>query len=192
MTVKEQMKADLLRYPSMIKNKWSCYHQWFAVTGNGLEWVNGELVDKFGEHKALTLNEALDNTFDSFIDDSKNAIEDFAQLLDEADCVADYEQDALKNEIKEDTIKTQKRELSLLKSRVKSLINYQNRMNDFSQTEEFFPLCDDSIICCLPEEGVNDDWKKACIEFYDWMVENFDRLDDETKSHIININTSWI
>lgn len=192
MTVKEQMKADLLRYPSIIKNKWSCYHQWFAITGNGLEWVNGELVDKFEEHNSLTLNEALDNAFDSFTEDSVRMIEDYTILLDDAKMIIDDNCDTLEEDLKQDTINDTKRELSLFKNKIKSLINYQHRMNDFTQSEDFFPLTNKSIICCLPDEGINDDWKEACKEFYGWLISNYDSLDEQSKENLVKINTSWL
>jgi len=45
MTVEQTLKDCLHSYPEIFPNKWAVYNHWFAVNGNGYEWVNGELVD---------------------------------------------------------------------------------------------------------------------------------------------------
>lgn len=57
MNVKDSLRASLLLYPSISPNKWAVYHHWFAVNGNGLEWVNGELVDD--DRKVPTIQKAI-------------------------------------------------------------------------------------------------------------------------------------
>jgi len=41
MTVKSELRAALLLYPSIFPNKWAVYHHWFLVNGNGYSWKKG-------------------------------------------------------------------------------------------------------------------------------------------------------
>lgn len=49
MTVEETLKSCIYNYHSIFPNKWAVYHHWFAVNGNGYEWVKGCLVEKYSQ-----------------------------------------------------------------------------------------------------------------------------------------------
>lgn len=45
--IKEQIVYQIKRHPSIFSNRFSVLHHFFCVNGNGLEWVNGELIDPY-------------------------------------------------------------------------------------------------------------------------------------------------
>lgn len=53
-TFRQTMKDCLLGYPSIFPNPTDVCAHLFAVNGNGYEWIDGELVDPYGEEKNLT------------------------------------------------------------------------------------------------------------------------------------------
>lgn len=188
MTVINQMKSDLLKYPQFIKNKWSCYHQWFAISGNGMEWVNGELVDVDTPNEPiLNINDAIDLLFEKRFDGVIDNLRNYTSNVYE--CGGN---DMLVLDILSDQISSIENNENSFKNKIKMIMSVNDRMNDFSQGEEFFPLTKESIIANLPENGINDDWKNACIEFYLWLKENYSNLDEQSKTIIDSINTSWI
>jgi len=72
MTVEKELKKCLLLYPSVFSNKWSVYHHWFCVGGNGYCWKNGELVDS-NEDIELTIKDSIEKHFEIYITDINNS-----------------------------------------------------------------------------------------------------------------------
>lgn len=190
MDVKSQLKNDLLVYPSMIKNKWSFLHQWLSVCRtNEVAWVNGELVDILNTEKEIITNptRGIDNLMNKYENVITESVREMCGNIYEVRNEPEYVRD-----IVEETLDEISSYFKELKKHTKMAMVLEGRMNDLTQTEEFYPLQKDSILCTLPEEGVNEDWQNACREFYNWIKENLDSLDDETRKNFANIKTSWL
>lgn len=186
MTVKNQLINDLLKYPTIHKNKWACYHQWFAVDGNMLEWKDGELVGE--DTVPLTdINLAIDMIFSKNIEVECEEIRDYSADL--FDCGSD---ELIAMDIMVDKLKTIVSKNLALKNKIKLIINLNTRMEDMSQSDEFYGLTKDSLLCNLPETNIKDDWKVACQEFYDWIGENINVMNESTKELFYSIKTSWL
>lgn len=171
MTVKETLISDLMKYPSIHKNKWDVFHQWFIVNGNGMEWKNGELVDIY-DNKPVTIEESIIKHVDFYITES------LSEILDE-----DKDKRVL------EIILNGK--IDRLKKDIINSFKWEERMNDFTsdRIEDIYPLCEYSKILNIPDD-VKPDWKEAAIEMLSWLIENYDKLGEENQKYInmIKIN----
>lgn len=48
------IKSSMLNYPTLFKSRLSVLVQLFLTNGNGMEWVDGALVSRFGEERTRT------------------------------------------------------------------------------------------------------------------------------------------
>jgi hypothetical protein len=48
-TVKETVRRMLIQWPMLFRNKSDCFNHLFLTIGNGYEWVDGCLVDRFAD-----------------------------------------------------------------------------------------------------------------------------------------------
>ena len=165
MTVKDQLTHDLLADPTFIKNKWACYNQWFNTCSTCMRWENGQLIDKTSDKKQL-LNMA--SAFDEVFSDA------FEGFVNDQDYSFLYP------------------ELEMLKNKCKMIAALPYRMIDFTCRETMPLLSTNSLICHLPEDGINDDWKEACREYYTWLKDNIQNLDEVSQGLVKNIQTSWL
>lgn len=87
-SVRDTVYLMMTRYPMLYNSLMDCYKHLFFCCGNGMEWVNGELVDRAGAHVAkpfqdykeipetiedVRINQRLDQIrdhFDLFMDET--------------------------------------------------------------------------------------------------------------------------
>lgn len=72
MNVKDSLRNCLMLYPGIFPNRWAVYHHWFAVNGNGYDWVDGELVS-WDEEKVHTKEDAVEYFFKDTLEDILNS-----------------------------------------------------------------------------------------------------------------------
>ena len=151
MKVKDQLLNDLLQYPSIVKNKWSAYNQWFCISEQ-MEWVNGELIDKEATTVYKTKKEDIEHAFDVF----RENIELNGSLF------------------------TFPHDLENLQHKVELIAYTSKRITDFTQTEELYEISKNSPICNVPVD-VKEDWQAAIDEFFTWLCEHKDQLSEDSK-----------
>lgn len=151
MKVNEQLLNDLLQFPTLVKNKWSAYNQWFCISDQ-MEWVNGELIDKEATTVYKTKKDGIEHAFEVF-------------------------NEALRLN---GTLMTFSDDLANLQHKVELIAYTNKRIKDFSQTEELYEITEKSPICNVPVD-VKEDWQEAIDEFFTWIVENKNQLSESSK-----------
>jgi hypothetical protein len=64
MNLKDSVINSMREYPSISKNKLDVYDHLFLTIGNGYDWVNGELIEKYNEKpNIISIEEAIDKLF---------------------------------------------------------------------------------------------------------------------------------
>ena len=163
MDVQSTLRYTLIKYPELFKNKWGVYHHLFVVNGNGFEWIGGELVEKCDELNILSTYDAIEYKLDSF----KKSYIEFIEKYNF----------------------TSKHLVLQLSSDVNDILNIEKRITDLTQSEEFYGLCEYSKIVNLPNY-IKEDWKLALQEFYNFLIENISKFEEEDKKFIALIDTN--
>jgi hypothetical protein len=165
-TVKESLRLCLLKYPSIFPNKWSVYHHWFIVNGNGYFWRKGALT------------EGTDR-FDYTKEDAIKKIHDkFNKSVKEENEWEEFE----KSEILLNLFEKRRDEQLDLTNKI------DERMLDFTpKREELYPLCSFAKILNIPK-NIRDDWKEASDEFFNYLMDNYDTLDEHNKNYLKDIH----
>jgi len=167
MTVKETVRENLLNYPLLFKNALNVYDHLFCVCGNGYRWKDGELVSKYTNRVVKTKAGAM-------FCQIKNLITDRMKWK------------VLKLTGPVNATRAIMRRGRILVSRI---LDVDKNINDFSiKVDEemykyfkdykfsFYPLCEYSAICNLPDD-IKSDWLEAAKKMYEIMVANPDALD---------------
>lgn len=142
MNVKDTLNYCLLVYPSIFENKWDVYHHWFAVNGNGYDWIDGELVSS-DDRKDISLFRAIKKHFEF-----------------------NFRERKLKNE--DDVVYA----LKSFTRNVNAMLNLSKRETDVvPKREKIYPLCQYAKILNIPPD-IKPDWKEAAMEFYDILIAN--------------------
>lgn len=157
MTVQENLKDCLLKYPQIFPNKWAVYHHWFIVNGCGYDWKNGELVESGEDALLTTVEEGIDYYFKETLSKIKKGESGFAF------------------------------EINYLKKAIFDCINLEQRMIDFdSQRETIYPLCQYANIMNIPD-NITPEWKAAVTEMYNWLLENYNNLTENNRKYVDQI-----
>jgi hypothetical protein len=154
MTVEQELYNSLLMYPSIFPNRWSAYHHWFCVLGNGYEWVDGDLC--YPDIKKYTITDAVKKHF-------KLHLEDESQF--------DYKSLLVHN-------------ISRCKQAILDSLNTEQRMRDFTQKVDFiYPLGKGTKLSNLPDD-IKPDWEEAVMLFRKWLKDNYNTLSINNKKYV--------
>lgn len=160
-TVADTLKYCLMTYPSLFPNKWEVYHHWFIVNGNGLSWVNGQLVDPSHVETPSTIEDAVNIRFKKLLE--RDSLLEYALRF-----TIEYAQ--------KDIIR---------------IINWESAAQVFEPStrnnNEFYGLSEYSRILRLPD-NIQPDWLEAAKEMYEWMKANPGELSEEDHKYISQIN----
>jgi hypothetical protein len=136
-TVKETVFRMLIHYPSLFADKADCYHHLFIVLGNGYDWINGGLIDKF----------------DKLGDEPRWEDESGAGKPDESPFIVDF--------MRNDRILIAKRNNARIRFALDNIdfiiaepVHFDNRV---------YPVCNLTSLFHMPK-NVREDWKQACNE----------------------------
>ena len=169
MSLQKQLKQCLLFYPSIFPNKWAVYHHWFAVNGNGYDWVKGEIKDcyeKEMDDSELTIDNAIE----------KAKVKTLERIKKETE--------RNKNGISDFTLKFY---MERLEDEIATIKNLDERMIDFVQKREtLYPLCEYALIVTAPK-NIKPEWLEALNEFKDYLIKNYDSFTDSDKKWIDKI-----
>jgi len=162
MNVKKSLKNCLLLYPSIFPNKWSVYHHWFCVNGNGYDWVKGELID-ISDKKEIDIKSAIGKHFKEFERGLFEwGINSSVKRLKEA-VLSGIEVDLRIND-------------------------FTPKEKRHSQTKSpIYPLCEYAQILNIPK-NIKPDWKEAAIEFHKYLKSVYKDLPKSDKKYIDSIN----
>lgn len=66
MKLKDSVINSMREYPSISGNKLDVYNHLFLTNGNGYDWVNGELIEKYDKRlNVISIEEAIDKLFNN-------------------------------------------------------------------------------------------------------------------------------
>jgi len=169
MSLQKQLKQCLLTYPSIFPNKWAVYHHWFAVNGNGYDWVKGKLKDCY--EKDLPDSElTIENAIEMAKTKTANRIK--------------KENEKNSNGISDFTLKFY---MDRLETEIETIKDLDKRMVDFTpKRESLYPLCEYSMIVTAPK-NIKPEWLEALNEFKDYLINNYDSFTDSDKKWIDKI-----
>ena len=167
MTVKETVRENLLNYPLVSKNALDVYDHLFCVIGNGYRWKDGELVSTSTHRVVKTKVVAVLCLVRKFLTDR--------MMLKTAKLIGFFK-----------AVKINVKRTHMLVSRV---LDVDKNIVDFSIKEDeemakyfkdykfsFYPLCEYSAICKLPDD-IKPDWLEAAKKMHEIMVANPDAMD---------------
>lgn len=149
MTLKNTIKKMLLEYPTLYQDRAQCLNQLFCVNGNGYEWIKGQLVDEYQDHRYkrdkevdIALQEGFDILIDSIVYNNS----------DTSLSIPQYVQRSLLEKYR------QQRALANLDKII------QPGFHQFIQAGyEFYPLCEYAKIMNLPTD-IKQDWLDGAKE----------------------------
>ena len=139
----------LLEYPTLYQDRAQCLNQLFCVNGNGYEWIKGQLVDEYQDHRYkrdkevdIALQEGFDILIDSIVYNNS----------DTSLSIPQYVQRSLLEKYR------QQRALANLDKII------QPGFHQFIQAGyEFYPLCEYAKIMNLPTD-IKQDWLDGAKE----------------------------
>lgn len=173
-TVKNTLLDSLFAYPLLFKNKWDVYHHWFAVCGNGFDWIDGCLVDKSSLSRDFILTKEA--AVEAQLDDFTMKVNEIDKAYGENAKFSDKE---YYNAIQFATAIASKKQ-----ERIKYVDSY---IDDFTPTNgEIYPLSNYSKIMQIPED-IQPDWLEACEEFYNYLVSAENIVDKEQQDYVKQI-----
>lgn len=136
MNVKDTVRQSLLTYPNIHKNALDVYHHLFCSIGGGYEWKDGELVDpcKSKLKSPFNIKKAIDFVIDREKTHSGSPFVEYE--LKERIFGESNKEPITKRELEEFInkiiLENNNLILSSLKYQVKSILDIDDRMNDFT------------------------------------------------------------
>ena len=170
MKLKDSVINSIREYPSISGNKLDVYDHLFLTNGNGYDWVNGELIDKYNKRlNIISIEEAIDKLFnDEFrIDLTTDRMFFYIGELNK-------EEKVVKESLQYD--------LKRYAQNVKTIINAEKAVNqslfeiepiislEGLEPECFlYPLCEYSKIMNIPND-IKPDWLEGIKELMDYLL----------------------
>jgi hypothetical protein len=170
MNLKDSVIDSMREYPSISRNKLDVYDHLFLTNGNGYDWVNGELIDKYNEKpNIISIEEAIDKLFN---DDYRIELTTDRMFFYIGELNKDEK--VVKESLQYD--------LKRYAQNVKTIINAEKAVNqslfeiepiitlDGLEPEYFlYPLCEYSKIMNIPND-IKSDWLDGIKELMDYLL----------------------
>lgn len=190
-TLKQCVRDNLLMWPDLFKNALDVYEHLFCTNGNGYEWVGGCLVECGQAINQFSVEDAIDNVFESAKD--KDILATKANLLIAlSDAQTKTNKKSRDENIKDDIVKTMSNIIDKIQYNIELCHRIDERCDDFEVPSEsgkykdriyntpkynweIYPLCEYSKICCIPDD-VREDWLEGCkfmLEFIKTHPQNW-------------------
>ena len=194
-SVEQTVRNDLLLWPSIHVNRFSVLHHLFCVIGNGFEWKNGELVETGSKGcKDVSIEEAVKRIIDDEL-----SIKDIlsymflGMLSNDKEKASPFIKDELVNVVDVE----RKRIINDINDLVSMSFRIDERQADMSYPSyekypyhtvelyknydvKFYPICEYSRICNLPDD-IKTDWLIAARDMYNFIVHNPQYIDENYK-----------
>lgn len=149
MTLKNTIKKMLTQYPTLFQDRAQCLCHLYCTNGNGYEWKNGQLVDKFQaeyQNEPSEIEKKIADSLSSQVD----AVELSHETMD-AKCSTFLQRQLIEFY-----------RIERAKKNIDKLI--QPNFHDFIQTGfTFYPLCEYAKILNIPAD-VKKDWLDGAKE----------------------------
>jgi hypothetical protein len=170
MNLKDSVINSMREYPSISGNKLDVYDHLFLTNGNGYDWVNGELIDKYNEKpNIISIEEAIDKLFN---DDYRIELTTDRMFFYIGELNKDEK--VVKESLQYD--------LKRYAQNVKTIINAEKAVNqslfeiepiislEGLEPECFlYPLCEYSKIMNIPND-IKSDWLNGIKELMDYLL----------------------
>jgi hypothetical protein len=170
MNLKDTVIDSMREYPSISRNKLDVYDHLFLTNGNGYDWVNGELIEKYNERlNVISIEEAIDKLFnnESRIDFTTDRMFLYIGELNKDEKVV---KESLQYDLKR------------YAQDVKTIVNAEKAVNqslfeiepiislDGLKPECFlYPLCEYSKIMNIPDD-IKLDWLEGIKELMNYLL----------------------
>lgn len=170
MNLKDRVIDSMREYPSISRNKLDVYDHLFLTNGNGYDWVNGELIEKYNKRlNIISIEEAIDKLFndESRIDLITDRMFFYIGVLNK-------EEKVVKESLQYDLVR--------YAQNVKTIVNAEKAVNqslfeiepiislDGLEPECFlYPLCEYSKIMNIPD-NIKPDWLDGIKELMDYLL----------------------
>jgi hypothetical protein len=170
MNLKDSVIDSMREYPSISRNKLDVYDHLFLTNGNGYDWVNGELIEKYNERlNVISIEEAIDKLFnnESRIDFTTDRMFLYIEKLNKGEKVV---KESLQYDLKR------------YAQDVKTIVNAEKAVNqslfeiepiislDGLKPECFlYPLCEYSKIMNIPDD-IKSDWLEGIKELMNYLL----------------------
>jgi hypothetical protein len=170
MNLKDSVINSMREYPSISENKLDVYDHLFLTNGNGYDWVNGELIEKYNEKpNIISIEEAIDKLFN---DDYRIELTTDRMFFYIGELNKDEK--VVKESLQYD--------LKRYAQNVKTIINAEKAVNqslfeiepiislEGLEPECFlYPLCEYSKIMNIPND-IKSDWLDGIKELMDYLL----------------------
>jgi hypothetical protein len=170
MNLKNSVINSMRKYPSISGNKLDVYDHLFLTNGNGYDWVNGELIEKYNEKpNIISIEEAIDKLFN---DDYRIELTTDRMFFYIGELNKDEK--VVKESLQYD--------LKRYAQNVKTIINAEKAVNqslfeiepiislEGLEPECFlYPLCEYSKIMNIPND-IKSDWLDGIKELMDYLL----------------------
>ncbi len=170
MNLKDKVINSMREYPSISENKLQVYDHLFLTNGNGYDWENGELIEKYNKNlNIISIEDAIDNLFnnENRIDLTTDRMFFYIGVLNKGEKVV---KESLQYDLKR------------YAQDVKTIINAEKLVNqslfeiepiislDGLKSECFlYPLCEYSDIMNIPDD-IQPDWLDGIKELMDYLL----------------------
>ena len=162
MTVEKRLRSDMLKHPLFLSSRLHAYYEWFAVPNNGLYWEKGELIGELRNPFRVPIV----CTKDPLNMSVRGAVEKAFRRYTDRRHLLNYSISETMNH---------------LERSIKEIINVENKMLDFTPKHKYSYLWEKSPICNIPND-VKPQWRKACFEFYSFLLEHKEYMAETTDS----------
>ena len=192
-SVEKTIKNELLLWPAINVNRLSVLHHLFCVIGNGFEWKDGELVETgLEDFKEATVEEAVKRVIAEEL-----SIKELIGYVYLGICSSDKVSPFIEDEKIEILNNERNKVIGNINELISLIFRIDERQNDMSypsherypyHTTEiykdasitFYPLCEYSKLCNLPDD-IKTDWLIAARDMYSFIVYNPQYIDEHNK-----------
>ena len=194
-SVEQTVRNDLLLWPSILVNRFNVLHHLFCVIGNGFEWKDGELVESgLKESKEFSIEDGIKKIIDDGL--SINELTAYIYLgmcsndnekipsiiLEKLQNVANTERERIINKINDMvalTFRIDERQADMSYPSYERYPYHTVELYKESKVE-FYPICEYSRICNLPD-NIKPDWLIAARDMYNFIIHNPQYIDERFK-----------
>ena len=195
-SVEQTVRNDLLLWPSIHVNRFSVLHHLFCVIGNGFEWKDGELVETgLKESKDVSIEEAIKRIIDDelsikdilsymFLGMLSNDKEKASPFIEETKLnILEGERKRIISDINDLISLTFRIDERQADMSFPSYKKYPYHMVELYKSGyvKFYPICEYSRICNLPDD-IKPDWLIAARDMYNYIVYNPQYIDKDYKA----------
>lgn len=176
MNLHELVVSEIKNHPSIFKNRFSVLHHYFCVNGNGLEWIDGELADRYPSESNFNPYHTDKEIFDEevrrreFLENSKE--KEWMKILTINEMLESMMEHTYKYYYKHN------QEIDYI------INNAEELAKDVTVRRNIYPLCRYAKIVNIPDD-IDPKWLEVVFEVIKMILsaEISDRYTEKEKNH---------